>query len=843
MIMRKSASVISGILALSLVASSFADLPPGTYVISVDPAGSFLNTYEPQDPATRFDLPSNVSAGTLINLQELGTYQRGPGLSLTTDMNGVFVDASGNFLSPGPLSTVAPIVTATAANGAPTDIPQDFSIPSTAPAIAQVPQGAVAILFMPNDLILYDNTDPDGDYAAEVMISVQPNLSVVSTQLTQVVPNFQDSNGNNELVVGKSSVFQVFVAGQNIDATDTRSVAVQAQIPGAPTPLSSTVPLTSIASAPSTGYEIDFTFVPTSAGDDQDIAVTIDPTSQILTAPVVSNVSVDIDQTNPLEVVYVPVQGSADCTSYPTASNCVAPLQTSMTQFQSMSDQFIQEVYPVANQAESSALTNSIPVSNSSSIDCLILTAGQTSLKTIDVCEYLQVWEAGILANALARNYVGIVPESYFSAIGMQALGVTPGVALAAGQSGQTSIYAVSLVTEGMWPISAHEIAHTFGVPDINGSPQVSKLAASGGGYQSVLLADMMGQASPLCVLPFSNGCPIFESINSDWISQSAYQTLLSGLMTPGSDPQTLVVPAIVTNAGKVTLLPTAVVANGISTPNNPAGNTNVNLLDSGGTSLNQVTFDLANELIGPQDGPIALTDSFFLVSIPYSSDATTVQISKNSKVLATFNPNSQLLVDAVQAIAPTSFIRNASKEAAAFLSQAKAIESGLSVCQKISTDKNHDNWLKIACTDGIEELVLALRSEINNDLNDSTATTSALQLTKQQVLGTVDLVALQLLGNPTIQAAGHEFVIRVLPPNSNGVLSIASLTQGANGSVFVDKDGTITYKPNAGKAQSDSFTITIKDAEGATMTKTVSIILPCLNDSQTGRWANRFNP
>lgn len=71
-------------------------------------------------------------------------------------------------------------------------------------------------------------------------------------------------------------------------------------------------------------------------------------------------------------------------------------------------------------------------------------------------------------------------------------------------------------------------------------------------------------------------------------------------------------------------------------------------------------------------------------------------------------------------------------------------------MCQQIKTDKAHDdNWSKIACTDGVEQLVLALRSEINNDLNDFTVTTSALQMTKSDVLSTVDFVALQLLGNP----------------------------------------------------------------------------------------------
>jgi hypothetical protein len=226
-------------------------------------------------------------------------------------------------------------------------------------------------------------------------------------------------------------------------------------------------------------------------------------------------------------------------------------------------------------------------------------------------------------------------------------------------------------------------------------------------------------------------------------------------------------------------------------------------------------------------------------VQVP-SSNVDSIQIVSQGKTLSTISPNSQLLVDAIQQIPTTSYIKNAKLDSALLLTQAREIESLVKECQKLQSDKQHDNWLKTVCSDVVEESVLSLRTEIDRNLNESTATSSPLQITKSSVLSTVDFVGLNLLASPTIQAGGHSFIVKVLPNDARGVLSISSVTQGLNGSVDINKDGTISYKPNPGKPEPDSFTITIQDIEGASIVKTVSIILPCL-DNNIGRWSTRF--
>jgi VCBS repeat-containing protein len=113
--------------------------------------------------------------------------------------------------------------------------------------------------------------------------------------------------------------------------------------------------------------------------------------------------------------------------------------------------------------------------------------------------------------------------------------------------------------------------------------------------------------------------------------------------------------------------------------------------------------------------------------------------------------------------------------------------------------------------------------------------------MTRGQVLSTVDFVALQLLGSPIIQPGRKDFVIRIFPFDSEGVLSIASVTQGTYGTVTTNKNGTLTYKPDSNEPKADSFVVTVQDTEGDTISETVSIVSPCNGDTTVGRWANRF--
>ena len=53
---------------------------------------------------------------------------------------------------------------------------------------------------------------------------------------------------------------------------------------------------------------------------------------------------------------------------------------------------------------------------------------------------------------------------------------------------------------------------------------------------------------------------------------------------------------------------------------------------------------------------------------------------------------------------------------------------------------------------------------------------------------------------------------------------TVTSVTQGTNGSVAINPNGTVTYTPNAGFGGSDSFSYSISDGKGGTSSATVSV-------------------
>jgi hypothetical protein len=67
--------------------------------------------------------------------------------------------------------------------------------------------------------------------------------------------------------------------------------------------------------------------------------------------------------------------------------------------------------------------------------------------------------------------------------------------------------------------------------------------------------------------------------------------------------------------------------------------------------------------------------------------------------------------------------------------------------------------------------------------------------------------------------------------PNGD-TLNVTGATQGANGSVVVNPDGTLTYTPNANFNGADSFTYTLSDGHGGTATASVSLTIAPVNDA-----------
>jgi hypothetical protein len=182
------------------------------------------------------------------------------------------------------------------------------------------------------------------------------------------------------------------------------------------------------------------------------------------------------------------------------------------------------------------------------------------------------------------------------------------------------------------------------------------------------------------------------------------------------------------------------------------------------------------------------------------------------------------LLLTAIESIPSTSFRALPKIGEQLLLDEVTAIDKILNSCKSGNSAQTQN--LQVSCLNQANLMAAALRASVNGLLNASTETSTPNQMTKTQVLSVIDSVMLNLLPTMSVQGHNHTFEIWVLPPETKddrGEFSAVSVTQGTYGSVSINKDQTITYKP-IGSSKADSFTVTIKDMEGKTITRTVNI-------------------
>ena len=214
--------------------------------VKVDPQGTYLFTYNDVTrgngvhPPSRASLSAfNALPGTRLKLQmqQVGAFLcsypefNNPACQVanTQGMAAVFVDAQGGYLAPAPGGSQGPVVTPpTMVNSIPTDIPEDFFVPSLSTIEVVVPDGAVSLYFSPLDRFFSDNSDAGGNYG--VLIGSIPafNLSV-SGPLTVTQPPGTTPPQYNDislLLANEQARFSVQISATGLDDSETRTVGV-----------------------------------------------------------------------------------------------------------------------------------------------------------------------------------------------------------------------------------------------------------------------------------------------------------------------------------------------------------------------------------------------------------------------------------------------------------------------------------------------------------------------------------------------------------------------------------------------------------------------------------------
>jgi VCBS repeat-containing protein len=103
------------------------------------------------------------------------------------------------------------------------------------------------------------------------------------------------------------------------------------------------------------------------------------------------------------------------------------------------------------------------------------------------------------------------------------------------------------------------------------------------------------------------------------------------------------------------------------------------------------------------------------------------------------------------------------------------------------------------------------------------------------QVTITVENIAPTANNDAVLATGSQPLIIDVLNNDSDAdgsIITVESVTQGQNGSVIINADGTVTYQANMGFVGTDSFVYTIIDADGASSSAIVAVTVESDNQA-----------
>jgi hypothetical protein len=327
-------------------------------------------------------------------------------------------------------------------------------------------------------------------------------------------------------------------------------------------------------------------------------------------------------------------------------------------------------------------------------------------------------------------------------------------------------------------------------------------------------------------------GAPLFQNLEDSWISGSDFGTIFQALLVNPADPQVLILSGIQQSNGSITLGSSYLSSNGIATPYAASAGNTVNILNSQGVVVSQSSFADASQLQLITDQGVSSVPSAvpFVVQVPFSSGTSMVQILHQGASVLSFDPNSKLLLDAIENIPDSSFVKNPSKTRDTLETEAKGLEEIMNFCQ--SQVSVRDSFGRKICSRVIIDGLYGIRGEVAQWLNNSTVKTSPLQTDQADVLHVIDRAILNLMPTSlTIQQTGQSIDIDVvLDPDLCGsdLFKVIQVTPGEYGSVAIDRDETnVRYTPKSRNLEADQFTYSITDPEGDLVTGTVNLTVP----------------
>lgn len=523
----------------------------------------------------------------------------------------------------------------------------------------------------------------------------------------------------------------------------------------------------------------------------------------------VVNKVVRVKQSTPFGIAYVPMQGIFGTFSDPEflatekaghlLTQAVFPEgDTAITAFPGA------ETIPLAKPSPSSTL----PLSFEEGVPLIMKDFASLLIQKYNV-------------NASASNVIGIVPQDYLKNHGVEETG-------AKNPSGLTDGFGCpgglprSFVQVGSADSIPHELGHQYQLCHSDAGPisniigywvtpmNIAEPHPPTQGNFTDLMSETAGHSN--------------NDINDTWINATEYGKLFNNLKAPG-DPAVVLISGLVGQNGSITLNPTLYFPDGIASSFNSTQSGVVQALGPDGTVVAKSSFEPSFGFMTSDEDFIPTKEATFEAALPISTSAVdAVQVLQNGRVLASFNPMSQLLLDTIRQIPNDEYLKKPEASKRKLLDLAMNIERTMNLC-----NRGDHRWISNPneCSFEVLRQLLNLREVCEKELIQSTAIQNPNGVTKQAVLNAVDVILLQNVQNRDIGARERPQEIRVLPrvdQKDGPVLSITAVTQGKYGAVEIGRDGiSLVYYSSVGR-KADSFTFTVTNPEGISATRTVTL-------------------
>jgi hypothetical protein len=275
-----------------------------------------------------------------------------------------------------------------------------------------------------------------------------------------------------------------------------------------------------------------------------------------------------------------------------------------------------------------------------------------------------------------ADRAIGIAPAEYMD----QVVGAA-GVSIASASASLPGV----LIEDEFPETAAHELGHTYGLLvgaelyDKNGDCLTGDISASNVYWLNApanLKSALLGGPFENYMCAAGNADPFYQRQFPDkWATSKDFVTVGAKYTNSSFDPETLIVSGDIGQNGLATFTNYYRNPSGLVSQGQSSGEYQLQLLSSSGTVLSSLYFSSGSVV---QESLLTLSDTPFVFSLNYPSNASSIRLLNGSTPIATQSIAYGLLITAVQSLQNGAFIANPMQHRDALLNMVNAFNQQL---------------------------------------------------------------------------------------------------------------------------------------------------------------------